>query len=219
MPARLLIRNGFVASLDRRLGRLSDCVLLVEDGLIAAVGRGLDAGDAEVIDASGTIVLPGFVDTRRHLWQTNVRGVLPSCTLDQYMASVMFGFGSVYRPKDVLRFATTAGAAACGLDDKIGTLAPRKQADVILVRADAVNTFPVVDPIGTVVASADTWNVDTVLVRGEVRKHGGRLIGVDRRTALRDQVQRSATTSYTLRTPRPHGWARHPGRRQRPGNG
>ena len=88
-------------------------------------------------------------------------------------------FAPALSHEDVLRFATIAGAAACGLDDKIGTLTPGKQADIILVRFDDVNTFPVIDPIGTVVVSADTSNVDTVLVRGKVRKRGGRLVGVD----------------------------------------
>src|SRR5207302_9863671 len=64
--------------------------VLVENGKIAAVGRDLEAGGAEVVDASGTIVIPGFVDTHRHTWQTPVRGVLACCTLDHYFA-VMLG--------------------------------------------------------------------------------------------------------------------------------
>jgi hypothetical protein len=59
-----------------------------------------------------------------------------------------------------------------------------------MVGADDVNTFPVIDPIGTVVASADTSDVDTVLVAGKARKRGGRLVGVDL-PARRSQVQRS----------------------------
>jgi cytosine/adenosine deaminase-related metal-dependent hydrolase len=80
---------------------------------------------------------------------------------------------------DVLEMATRHGAAACGLEHRVGTLTPGKAADVVLVRADAVNTMPVVDPVATIVTSADTANVDTVLVAGEVRKRHGRLVGVD----------------------------------------
>jgi 5-methylthioadenosine/S-adenosylhomocysteine deaminase len=432
VSTRLLIRNGFVVSLDEGLGSLPGADVLVEDGVIAAIGRDLAPADAELIDASDTIVMPGFVDTHRHTWQSNLRGVLPSCTLGHYLDAVVGTYGPAYRPEDVyagnlwgalealnagittlvdwshcnntpehadagiqalreaglravyaygapaggerwrnsvtnhpedarrvrsqyfasddnlltfalalrgpgvcqpdvvvndwrlardldaritvhvgmhvtglrlhaieeldragllgadttyvhlntttdgelsriadsggtasvapyvemvmghghppvgrllahgitpslsidvtttvpgdmftqmrtalahdrighftgdpdvafapslthhdvLRFATTAGAAACGLDARTGTLVPGKDADIILIRADAINTFPVIDPVGTVVTSADTSNVDTVLVRGEVRKRGGQLTGVDL-PALRARVQSS----------------------------
>jgi 5-methylthioadenosine/S-adenosylhomocysteine deaminase len=432
MATRSLIRGGFVVSLDDRIGLLPCADVLIENGIITAIGHDLDGVDAEVIDATGMIVLPGFVDSHRHTWQSNLRGVLPSCTLEDYLGSVLGLYGPAYRPEDVyagnlwgalealnagittlldwshcnntpehadagikalrdsgiravyahgtpagaeywigsarnhpedarrvrsqyfpgdddlltfalalrgpgvcrpevvehdwtlardldarismhagmrftgmhieaidelfragllssdttyihlntttdaelamiadsggsasiapyvemvmghglppigrllahgltpslsidvtttvpgdmftqmrtalahdrithfaadpdvafapslshhdvLRFATIAGAAACGLDARIGTLTPGKDADIILIRADAINTFPVIDPVGTIVTSADTSNVDTVLVRGEVRKRGGRLIGVDL-PALRTMVQRS----------------------------
>ena len=50
---------------------------------------------------AGTIVLPGFVDTHRHTWQTPVRGVLPSCTLDEYFAGMLDNIGIHYRAEDV----------------------------------------------------------------------------------------------------------------------
>jgi 5-methylthioadenosine/S-adenosylhomocysteine deaminase len=49
----------------------------------------------------------------------------------------------------------------------------------VLLRVDQVNTIPMTDPIGTVVAAADVSNVDTVIVRGAVRKQAGRLVGAD----------------------------------------
>ena len=45
--------------------------------------------------------MPGFVDTHRHTWQTPVRGVLPSCTLDQYFAGMLDNIGIQYRAEDV----------------------------------------------------------------------------------------------------------------------
>ncbi|MPY56188.1 amidohydrolase family protein [Streptomyces spongiae] len=82
--------------------------------------------------------------------------------------------------EDVLRFATIDGAAACGLADRIGTLSVGKDADIVLIRSDAINTMPGADhPVSTVVTSADTSNVDTVLVRGTVVKRDGTLVGVD----------------------------------------
>src|SRR5579884_2789334 len=78
---RLLIRNGFVVSMDADVGDISHGDVLVEDDKIVDIGRDLGATDAEQVDATGMIVMPGFVDTHRHTWQTPVRGVLPSCTL------------------------------------------------------------------------------------------------------------------------------------------
>ena len=98
---RLFIRNGFVVSMDPEVGEIPNGDVLVEDGVIVEVGRGLEVGDAEEIDATGMIVMPGFVDTHRHTWQTPVRGVLPSCTLDHYFAVMLGSVGGHYRPDDV----------------------------------------------------------------------------------------------------------------------
>src|SRR6059036_2606195 len=98
---RLLIRNGFVVSMDPDVGDVPFGDVLVEDGKIVEIGRGLEASEAEQIDATGTIVLPGFIDTHRHTWQTPVRGVLPCCTLDAYFADMLGQIGLNYRPEDV----------------------------------------------------------------------------------------------------------------------
>jgi len=98
---RLFIRNGFVVSMDPEVGEIPNGDVLVEDGVIVEIGRGLEVGDAEEVDASGMIVMPGFVDTHRHTWQTPVRGVLPSCTLDHYFAVMLGSVGGHYRPEDV----------------------------------------------------------------------------------------------------------------------
>lgn len=416
MTERVLVAGGYVLSMDPDVGDRPDCDVLIEDGVIAAVRPGLAAADAAVIDARGTIVLPGFVDTHRHTWTTVVRSGQPDLTLGGYMASMhghLTGFyrpqdiyagallgawealnagittlldyahvnptvehaeagieglreagiralyahgsasgvrrepgapeqadhvaglrerhfgaggglltfglafgnpygaadwalvdrlsalatlhacarsagtwpaaqtirelaatgplraGTVYshctiatdeelrlvadsgghvsvspyiemlmghgrpitaralaqglrpslgadvvssgpgdmfslmraaflharleetpadpdapyrpalRARDVLSFATVDGAAACGLAGTTGSLTPGKQADLVLLRADQVNTIPLLDPVGTVVASADVSNVDTVLVGGVVRKQAGRLVGAD----------------------------------------
>ena len=98
---RLFIRNGFVVSMDPTVGEIPNGDVLVEDGVIVEIGRGLEVGDAEEIDATGMIVMPGFVDTHRHTWQTPVRGVLPCCTLDHYFAVMLGSVGGYYRPEDV----------------------------------------------------------------------------------------------------------------------
>jgi len=106
---RLLFRNGFVVSMDPDVGEIPNGDVLVEDGVIVEVGRGLEVSGVEEVDATGMIVMPGFVDTHRHTWQTPVRGVLPSCTLDEYFAAMLGNVGGHYRPGDVL-VANHAGA-------------------------------------------------------------------------------------------------------------
>jgi len=97
-----LIRGGYLLTLDPELGDLPAADVLIDDDKIAAVGRNLEASSrANVIDARGCIVMPGFVGTHRHTWQTPVRGVLPSCTLDQYFAGMLDNIGVQYRPEDV----------------------------------------------------------------------------------------------------------------------
>jgi cytosine/adenosine deaminase-related metal-dependent hydrolase len=65
-----LIKNGAVVTVDEILGTLPRADVLVRDGRIAGVGPNLAAADAEVIDASDMIVMPGFVDTHYHMWST-----------------------------------------------------------------------------------------------------------------------------------------------------
>jgi cytosine/adenosine deaminase-related metal-dependent hydrolase len=79
----------------------------------------------------------------------------------------------------VLKAATVNGARAAGLEDQIGTLAPGKQADIIMVRTNGVAVFPVSNAIGTVVQAVERADVDTVMVAGQLRKRAGQLIGVD----------------------------------------
>jgi 5-methylthioadenosine/S-adenosylhomocysteine deaminase len=81
--------------------------------------------------------------------------------------------------RDVLEYATVEGARANGLDAKVGTLAPGKQADLIMLRTDRINVTPLNDPATAVVTGMDTGNVDTVLIAGRVMKRHGRLLHVD----------------------------------------
>jgi 5-methylthioadenosine/S-adenosylhomocysteine deaminase len=97
-----LIKGGYVLTLDPELGDMPNSDVLIDGEKIAAVGPNLSAGPhANVIDARHRIVMPGFVDTHRHTWQTPVRGVLPSCTLDEYFAGMLNNIGIQYRPEDV----------------------------------------------------------------------------------------------------------------------
>jgi cytosine/adenosine deaminase-related metal-dependent hydrolase len=81
--------------------------------------------------------------------------------------------------REVVEFATIEGARANALDEKVGTLTPGKQADILLLRTDRINTLPLNNAYGAVVLSVDTSNVDTVIIGGKVMKSGGQLVGVD----------------------------------------
>src|SRR5262249_31776636 len=94
--------------------------LLIEDGVIAAVGAGLPADGAEVIDASRHIVLPGFVDTHRHTWQAVLRSIAPHAALPEYFQRVLQELAPRFRPEDVYAGNLT-GALEC-LEAGITTL-------------------------------------------------------------------------------------------------
>ena len=69
MPRELLVKGGHVVTVDDELGDLPVGDVLVADGLITAVGPDLEPATtaAEVIDAAGRLVIPGMVDTHRHV--------------------------------------------------------------------------------------------------------------------------------------------------------
>lgn len=81
--------------------------------------------------------------------------------------------------RDVLAYATIEGARANGLAHKTGSLTPGKEADVIMLRTDKPNIFPINDPIGAVVWGMDTGNIDSVFVAGRAMKRNGKLLHVD----------------------------------------
>ena len=112
MADRILIKNGIVLTQDASLGELPRADVLVEDGAIAAVGPDLAADDARVIDAEGDVVIPGFIDTHRHTWETSIRTCAPDYALVTYFGSILDKFGPHYRPDDVVA-ANRWGALEC----------------------------------------------------------------------------------------------------------
>jgi 5-methylthioadenosine/S-adenosylhomocysteine deaminase len=78
--------------------------------------------------------------------------------------------------RDVLRYATMNGAKALRLDQKVGSLTPGKEADIIILDATAINVAPLNQVPGAVVSLMDRTNVETVIVAGTVRKWKGRLL-------------------------------------------
>jgi 5-methylthioadenosine/S-adenosylhomocysteine deaminase len=88
--------------------------------------------------------------------------------------------------RDVLRFATMQGAADLRLGHKIGSLTPGKEADIILLDAEAINVTPLNVVPGAVVSLMERSNVETVIVAGKVLKWSGQLLDVDLRKLRRE---------------------------------
>ncbi|MXR20469.1 amidohydrolase family protein [Halobacterium bonnevillei] len=100
--SQTIIRGGTIVSLDPDVGEIEDGDVLIEDGEIVDVGRGLTASNADVIDAENHIVLPGFVDSHIHLAQTQVRGIAGDWSLmGEYFDHMLGNITGLYQPEDM----------------------------------------------------------------------------------------------------------------------
>jgi 5-methylthioadenosine/S-adenosylhomocysteine deaminase len=100
--------------------------------------------------------------------------------------------------RDLLEFATVRGAENAGLARKIGTLTPGKEADIVVVRADDINTMPLTNAVSTVVSYAHTGNIDAVFIAGHLRKWRGKLVGHDL-SRIRQMVHASRDRLFARR--------------------
>jgi 5-methylthioadenosine/S-adenosylhomocysteine deaminase len=118
---RTLFKGGTVLTLDKSIGDFTVADVLVEDSRIAGVCPNLSADDARVIDATGHIVMPGFVNPHQHAWLGLLRGLMPNVeTLDEYFNAIPFAIGRYYRPQD-MHLATQLTGLSC-LDAGITTI-------------------------------------------------------------------------------------------------
>jgi 5-methylthioadenosine/S-adenosylhomocysteine deaminase len=98
----VLFRNGTVLTMDDAHTVLTDADVLVVDDRISEVGTGLSAPDgAQEVDASGGILMPGMIDTHRHMWQTAMRAYGADWTLTQYFVWYYLEHGKHFRPEDI----------------------------------------------------------------------------------------------------------------------
>jgi 5-methylthioadenosine/S-adenosylhomocysteine deaminase len=137
MPKELLIKSGHVVTVDPELGDLPSGDVLVTDGVITAVGTDLTpaTADADVIDAAGRLVIPGLVDTHRHVWQGAIGGYTPQMTGAGYGPAVLTGISLRHSPDDV--YAGTLWGALQALDAGITTIADWAHNDQSPAHADA----------------------------------------------------------------------------------
>ncbi|MFJ7214208.1 amidohydrolase family protein [Amycolatopsis sp. NPDC098790] len=102
MSGSIVLRGGTVLTLDDAHRVLPGADVLVTDDVVAAIGPALEVpAGTEEIDATGGIVMPGMIDTHRHLWQTAMRGYGADWTLTQYFVWYYLEWGKVFRPEDI----------------------------------------------------------------------------------------------------------------------
>ncbi len=98
----LVFRNATVLTMDgsHRIEHGAD--VLISGERIAAVSPALEVPEGTVeIDATGGIVMPGMIDTHRHMWQTAMRGYGADWTLTQYFVWNYLQWGKSFRPEDI----------------------------------------------------------------------------------------------------------------------
>jgi 5-methylthioadenosine/S-adenosylhomocysteine deaminase len=116
----LMFRNATILTMDDTHTVFRDADLLVVGERIAAVGKGLAAPDGAIeTDASGGLLMPGMIDTHRHMWQTAMRGYGADWTLTQYFVWYYLNWGKVFRPQDI--YAGNLLAAAEAVDAGVTT--------------------------------------------------------------------------------------------------
>jgi 5-methylthioadenosine/S-adenosylhomocysteine deaminase len=119
--ARSLFKGGAVVTMDRNIPNLGSGDVLVEGDRIVAVGADIKADDAEIIDASNAIVMPGLVDAHHHMWLGVMRRMMPNVDdLFAYIDVVAETLGAHYRPLDM--YLSTKLTALASLDAGITTI-------------------------------------------------------------------------------------------------
>ena len=105
-PSRqpILLKGGTIVSMDPKVGDFARGDVLIDGKKIVGVGDQVKAPpQAQVIDATNTIIIPGFVDAHRHSWEGQLRRIIPDGAIAEYMATTHNGFARYYRPARHLR--------------------------------------------------------------------------------------------------------------------
>jgi len=182
---------GAIAALGKRVALGGDvtlvhCFELDEADLTAIASAGASvslAPSSEMAGGRGSPPIQELVDRGiRPGLGTDDERVAPGDLFAQMRATISLQHATVFDRKlagkaglprlmstrDVIRFATAEGARVAGLGGVTGSIEPGKQADLVVLRTDRPNIFPINDPIGAVVWGMDTSNVDRVFAAGRV---------------------------------------------------
>ncbi|QLC35045.1 amidohydrolase family protein (plasmid) [Halarchaeum sp. CBA1220] len=96
----VLIEGGTLVTVDEEYGIQRDTDLYVEDGEIRLIGDDLQVPAADVVDASDSVVVPGFVNAHLHTWESGVRGIAGDWTFMEYLEKMLGKVSAQYRPDD-----------------------------------------------------------------------------------------------------------------------
>lgn len=206
-------RPGLVAALAAR-GLLGGDVTLVHHIRLDAADLGAlaDAGascclapSSEMAGGQGSPPIQELIDHDvRPALGVGDEGIAPGDLFAQMRATISMQHALVFERKlagtaglpklmttrDVIRFATREGARAAGMAGETGSIEPGRRADLVVLRTDRPNVWPINDPIGAVVWGMDTSNVDRVLVGGRTLLRDGALVAdVAQARTLADQAR------------------------------
>lgn len=109
--SKILIKGGRLITMERGHADGARGDVLIEGERIAAIATSLDVSDAEVVDATDRIVMPGLIDSHVHTWQTGLRGIAGDWTVPEYMRAMHRGLATYFRPDDIY-IANLVGALA-----------------------------------------------------------------------------------------------------------
>ena len=117
----ILFKGGTVLTMDANIPNLETGDVLVEGDRIVGIGADIQADDAEVIDASNAIVMPGLIDAHHHMWLGVMRRMMPNVDdLFAYIDVVAETLGAHYRPLDM--YLSTRLTAVASLDAGVTTI-------------------------------------------------------------------------------------------------
>jgi 5-methylthioadenosine/S-adenosylhomocysteine deaminase len=117
---KILFKGGTIVTQDDKQHIYQQTDLLITGHTITAIGKHMDVDDAEVIDASKMIVIPGFIDTHRHVWESILRGAAIDFSLMEYLQQILGTLAPAFRAEDVY-IANLLGALEA-LDNGITTV-------------------------------------------------------------------------------------------------
>lgn len=117
---RVLIKGATILSADPAIGVLDSGDLLIHDSKIVEIAPTIDATDCEIVDATGRIALPGFIDTHRHVWESILRNVAADWQGSQYFSGIRAMLGGYFGPDEI--YAANLVGVAEALDMGITTI-------------------------------------------------------------------------------------------------
>lgn len=106
--ARTLIRGAAIVTMDEQ-GDLPEGDILVTGDTLTEIAPRIHADDAQLVDATGHIIIPGLINAHMHTWQTALRGLAANWTLLEYFRKMHAGLATVFTPDD-LHIATLVGS-------------------------------------------------------------------------------------------------------------